>query len=92
LGHYAQQLQSHATAYFYCIVPEMVLGMDAAPEKRNVLGLATANPELIKRVVMLRKWGQELIQAVLGKKMHGISSIPGGVNNNLTAEARDRFI
>jgi len=92
LGHYAQQLQSHATAYFYCIVPEMMMGMDAAPEMRNVLGLATANPELIKRVVMLRKWGQELIQAVLGKRMHGISSVPGGVNNNLTAEVRDRFI
>jgi NAD-reducing hydrogenase large subunit len=92
LGHYAQQLQSHATAYFYLIVPEMLFGMDAAPEKRNVLGLAVAHPELVKRVVMLRKWGQELIQAVLGKKMHGISSIPGGVNNNLTAAVRDRFI
>ncbi len=92
LGHYAQQLQSHATAYFYLIVPEMLFGMDAAPEQRNVLGLAVANPALVKRVVMLRKWGQELIQAVLGKKMHGISSIPGGVNNNLTAEVRDRFI
>jgi NAD-reducing hydrogenase large subunit len=92
LGHYAQQLQSHATAYFYLIVPEMMFGMDAAPEQRNVLGLAVANPELVKRVVMLRKWGQELIQAVLGKKMHGISSIPGGVNNNLSIEVRDRFI
>lgn len=92
LGHYAQQLQSHSTAYFYCIVPDMMLGMDAAPEQRNVLGLATANPALIKRVVMLRKWGQELIQAVFGKKMHGISSIPGGVNNNLTRAVRDRFI
>jgi NAD-reducing hydrogenase large subunit len=92
LGHYAQQLQSHATAYFYLLVPEMLFGMDAAPEKRNVLGLAVANPELVKRVVMLRKWGQELITAVLGKRMHGIVAIPGGVNNNLTAEVRDRFI
>lgn len=92
LGHYAQQLQSHATAYFYLIVPEMLFGMDAAPEQRNVLGLAVADPELVKRVVLLRKWGQELIQAVLGKKMHGISSIPGGVNNNLPAAVRDRFL
>jgi len=92
LGHYAQQLQSHATSYFYLVVPEMIFGMDAAPEQRNVLGLAVANPELVKRVVMLRKWGQELIQAVLGKKMHGISAIPGGVNNNLSAQVRDRFI
>mgnify|MGYP001007848076 FL=1 len=32
LGHYAQMLQSHATAYFYLVVPEMMFGNDAAPE------------------------------------------------------------
>lgn len=92
LGHYGQQLQSHTTAYFYLIAPEMVFGIDAAPEQRNVVGLNEADPELIKRVVALRKWGQEVIVAVLGKRMHGISSIPGGVNNNLSIEARDRLL
>lgn len=92
LGHFAQMLQSHTTAYFYLIVPEMLFGMDAPPEQRNVLGLIEANPALVKRVVALRKWGQEVIKAVFGKKMHGISSVPGGVNNNLSAEVRDRFL
>lgn len=92
LGHYGQQLQSQVTAYFYLIVPEMLFGMDAPPEQRNVLGLLEANPEMVKRVVALRKWGQEVIKAVLGKKMHGISSVPGGVNQNLSVEARDRLL
>lgn len=92
LGHYGQQLQSHVTAYFYLIVPEMLFGMDAAPEQRNVLGLVEADPALVKRVVALRKWGQEVIKSVLGKRMHGISSIPGGVNQNLSIEARDRLL
>ncbi|WP_456380750.1 Ni/Fe hydrogenase subunit alpha [Thiolapillus sp.] len=92
LGHYAQQLQSHVTAYFYLIVPEMLFGMDAPPEQRNVLGLVEANPELVKRVVALRKWGQEVIRSVFGKRMHGISSVPGGVNKNLSAAERDRLL
>jgi len=92
LAHYMQQLQSHVTAYFYLIVPEMLFGMDAPPEQRNVLGLVEADPELVKRVVALRKWGQEGIKAVLGKRMHGINSIPGGVNQNLSIEARDRLL
>lgn len=92
LGHYAQMLQSHATAYFYLVVPEMLFGMDAAPEQRNVLGLIEADPELVKRVVMLRKWGQELIKTVYGKRMHGLSAVPGGVQKNLTAAERDRFL
>lgn len=92
LGHYGQQLQSHATAYFYLIVPEMLFGMDAPPEQRNVLGLVEADPDLVKRVVALRKWGQEVIKAVFGKRMHGINSVPGGVNQNLSIEARDRLL
>ncbi len=92
LGHYAQMLQSHATAYFYLIVPEMVFGIDAPPEQRNILGLAEAEPELVRRVVMLRKWGQEGIKAVFGRRMHGISSVPGGVNKALEAADRDRLL
>jgi NAD-reducing hydrogenase large subunit len=85
LGHYAEILQSHVTAYFYLALPEMLFGIDAPPEQRNVLGLIEADPELVKRVVMLRKWGQEVLVAVFGKRIHGISSIPGGVNRSLTA-------
>ena len=92
LGHYAQMLQSHVTAYFYLVFPEMLFGIDAPPEQRNVLGLIEADPELVKRVVMLRKWGQEVIAAVFGKRMHGISSVPGGVNKSLTAADVDRFL
>ncbi len=91
LGHYGQQLQSHSTAYFYCIVPEMLFGMDAPPEQRNIMGLIEADPELVKRVIALRKWGQEVIKTVFGKRMHGINSIPGGVNKNISIAEKDRL-
>jgi NAD-reducing hydrogenase large subunit len=92
LGHYAQMLQSHATAYFYLVVPEMMFGMDAAPEQRNLLGLIEADPALMRRVIMLRKWGQEAIKTVFGRRMHGISSVPGGVNKNLSRAECDRLL
>lgn len=92
LGHYAQMLQSHVTAYFYLVVPEMLLGMDAAPEQRNILGLIQADPALMQRVIMLRKWGQEVIKTVFGRRMHGISSVPGGVNKNLSRAECDRLL
>ncbi|MCL5969018.1 MAG: Ni/Fe hydrogenase subunit alpha [Betaproteobacteria bacterium] len=92
LGHYAQMLQSHQTAYYYLIAPEMMFGIEAAPEQRNIEGLIEANPELVKRAIALRKWGQEALKAVFGKRMHGISSIPGGVNKNLSIAERDRLL
>ncbi|MGD9618493.1 MAG: Ni/Fe hydrogenase subunit alpha [Mycolicibacterium sp.] len=92
LGHYAQMLQSHATAYFYLAVPEMIFGMDAAPAQRNLLGLIEANPELMRRVIMLRKWGQEVIKTVFGRRMHGINAVPGGVDKNLSRAECDRLL
>jgi NAD-reducing hydrogenase large subunit len=73
-------------------VPEMLFGIDAAPEQRNFIGLIEANPGLIKRVVRLRKWGQEVIAAVFGKRMHGLSAVPGGVNKSLTAADVNRLL
>jgi NAD-reducing hydrogenase large subunit len=92
LGHYAQMLQSHATAYFYLSVPEMMFGMEAAPQQRNIAGLIEADPELMRRVIMLRKWGQEVIKTVFGRRMHGISSVPGGVDKNLSRAECDRLL
>ena len=92
LGHYAQMLQSHATAYFYLVVPEMMFGMDAAPEQRNLFGLIEADPALMRRVIMLRKWGQEVIKTVFGRRMHGISSVPGGVSKSLSRAECDRLL
>jgi NAD-reducing hydrogenase large subunit len=92
LGHYAQMLQSHVTAYFYLVVPEMLFGMNAPPEQRNFQGLLEADPALVTRVIMLRKWGQEIIRTVFGKRMHGVSAVPGGVQKGLSLQERDRFL
>jgi len=40
----------------------------------------------------MRKFGQEIIKATAGKKIHGTGAIPGGVNTNLSIEQRDIFL
>src|SRR5512139_2456417 len=41
---------------------------------------------------MMRKYGQEIIRATSGKKIHGTGAVPGGVNKNLPLEERDAFL
>jgi NAD-reducing hydrogenase large subunit len=41
---------------------------------------------------MMRKFGQEIIAATAGKKIHGTGAIPGGINKHLSAEDKDRFL
>ena len=92
LMHYGQMLQSHALHFFHLSSPDLLLGMDADPAVRNIIGVIAANRDLAVQGVLLRKFGQELILATAGKKIHGTGAIPGGVNKNLSPEERDGFL
>ena len=92
LMHYGQFLQSHALHFFHLVSPDLLFGFDADPQIRNVIGVARKYPELAKQGVLLRKYGQEIIKATAGKKIHGTGAIPGGINKNLSIEERDGFL
>ncbi|NTU50817.1 MAG: Ni/Fe hydrogenase subunit alpha [Candidatus Aminicenantes bacterium] len=92
LMHYGQMLQSHALHFFHLASPDFLLGMDADPAVRNVIGIIGLDKELATRAVLLRKFGQEIILATAGKKIHGTGAVPGGINKNLSPEERDRFL
>jgi len=92
LMHYGQILQSHALHFFHLCAPDFLLGMDADPAVRNVIGLIALDKDLATQAVLLRKFGQEIILATAGKKIHGTGAIPGGINKNLSPEERDRFL
>ncbi|MHC4441098.1 MAG: Ni/Fe hydrogenase subunit alpha [Planctomycetota bacterium] len=92
LMHYGQILQSHALHFFHLCSPDLLFGFDADPTIRNIIGVAAKHPKLAVQGVMLRKFGQEIIKATAGKKIHGTGAIPGGVNKNLSIEERDTFL
>ncbi len=91
LMHFGQTLQSHAVHFFHLASPDLLLGFDSEPTRRNILGVAADFPEIAKKGVLLRKFGQEAIRHVSGKRIHGTGAIPGGVNKALTADERDEM-
>ncbi|HOD52528.1 MAG TPA: Ni/Fe hydrogenase subunit alpha [Candidatus Hydrogenedentes bacterium] len=89
LMHYGQMYQSHALHFFHLASPDLLFGFDAPVEKRNVVGVIEADPETAKKAVLMRKFGQEVIKATGGKKVHPTGAIPGGINKNLSLAERD---
>ena len=89
LMHYGQILQSHALHFFHLASPDLLFGFDSEVARRNVVALAAEHPDLAKKGVLLRKYGQEVIRVTAGKRVHGTGAIPGGVNKALTAAERD---
>src|SRR5512136_1182669 len=92
LMHYGQMFQSHALHFFHLASPDLLFGFDADVAVRNVIGVAGKYPDLAVQAVLMRKYGQEIIKATAGKKIHGTGAIPGGVNKNLSIAERDGFL
>jgi NAD-reducing hydrogenase large subunit len=92
LMHYGQMFQSHSLHFFHLASPDLLFGIDADPAIRNIIGVALKHKELAVQGVMMRKFGQEIILATAGKKIHGTGAIPGGINKHLTVEERDKFL
>lgn len=92
LLHYGQVFQSHALHFFYLASPDLLFGLDAPKEKRNILALASEHRELARKGILMRKFGQELIKAIAGKKIHGIAAVPGGVYKTFFPEEQRYFL
>ncbi len=83
----AQLVQSHALSFFYLSAPDLVPGVAAG--HRSVLGLAAAEPELARDGVALRRFGQEAIERIAGRRVHAAFAVPGGVARPLEPGARE---
>ena len=92
LMHYGQMFQSHALHFFHLASPDLLFGFDAPVEQRNVVAVIAEHPDLAVQGVMMRKYGQEIIKATAGKKVHGTGAIPGGINKNLSIDERDALL
>jgi NAD-reducing hydrogenase large subunit len=86
LMHYGQVMQSHALHFFYLAAPDLLFGFDSELNRRNIVGVAQAHPEIARKGVLLRKFGQEVIRATSGKRVHGTGAVPGGVNKTVSRE------
>lgn len=92
LMHYGQIFQSHVLHFFHLVSPDLLFGIEADPAIRNVIGVVLEHKDLAVQGVMMRKYGQEVIRATAGKKIHGTGAIPGGINKHLSPEDHEYLL
>jgi NAD-reducing hydrogenase large subunit len=88
LMHMGQYVQSHGMHFFHLAAPDLLFGFDADPATRNVFRIIKENPELALKAVTMRRYGQQIIERLGGKRIHANFAVPGGVNAPLTEENR----
>ncbi|MGQ9623943.1 MAG: Ni/Fe hydrogenase subunit alpha [Candidatus Bathycorpusculaceae bacterium] len=86
-GYY---LYDHTLHFYYLGGPDFVVGPDAPPAKRNVLGvIEKAGLEIGKEVIKHRAYGQKITEILGGKATHPVSAcVPGGIAKGLSEEER----
>lgn len=88
----AQIVQSHSLNFFHLSSPDLLLGFDHDPATRNIAGVAQAAPELARDGIALRKFGQQIIESLGGRRIHPAWLVPGGVSAPLSPEQRDAIL
>ena len=85
-------LEDHALHFYVLGGPDFIVGPEAPPEERNIVGvIGKVGLEAGRRVIETRRRLRELIAYFGGKVVHPVFGLPGGVSKALHPEDLPRF-
>jgi len=85
-------IYDHILHFYYLGGPDFIVGPDAPPEKRNILGvIEKAGMDVAKEVIKHRAYGQKITQILGGKATHPVCGLPGGISKPLSEENRQEI-
>ena len=80
-------IYDHILHFYYLGGPDFVVGPDAPPAKRNIIGvIEKAGLEIGKEVIKHRAYGQKITAILGGKATHPVCGLPGGVSKGLNKD------
>jgi F420-non-reducing hydrogenase large subunit len=80
-------VEDHALHFFFLGGPDFVVGPTAPKAERNILGvLGQVGLEVGKEVIGMRKQLRELMILIMGKAIHPVFGLPGGISKAIAPE------
>jgi F420-non-reducing hydrogenase large subunit len=93
LYYSAHFFHSHIAHFYALAAPDFVVGPDADPAKRNILGIVEkVGIPVAGEVLKHRAIGQDIQIMVGGRSTHPVWTLPGGVSKGITEEQRTEII
>ncbi len=82
------------TTHFYALGgPDFIVGPDAPPSERNILGvIRKVGLDAGKAVIECRARNHHVIKTVGGRAIHPVAGLPGGWSRPITAAERDEIV
>jgi F420-non-reducing hydrogenase large subunit len=77
-------IYDHTLHFYFLGGPDFVVGPDAPPTDRNIIGvLKRVGIDVVKKVIKHRAYGQRITEIIGGKATHPVCGIPGGISKGL---------
>jgi F420-non-reducing hydrogenase large subunit len=92
LFYSAFYVADHMTHFYILGGPDFVMGPDADPAERNILGVIhKVGVETGTKVIQARGKAMDIIGMLGGRKVHPTFGLPGGVSKPITEEERQQI-
>lgn len=83
-------MEEHILHFYFLSGPDFVMGPDADPAVRNVIGMIGKVPDVAKKVVRVRHMAARMLEIIAGKSIHPDAVVPGGFSKPLLPSEREQ--
>ncbi len=89
----AFMFEDHALHFYFLGGPDFVMGPEAPPAQRNILGvIGVVGNEVARKVISTRARVRAIITELGGRVIHPVCNVPGGVSKGVTKEIQETLI
>jgi len=93
LAYSAFTIEDHYIHFFFLAAPDFVVGPSAPAAERNILGLiAKVGMDVAGQVIRARRECRQMMETMMGKVIHPVFGVPGGVSRGISEEERAQFL
>lgn len=93
LFYAAHMVHSHIAHFYALAAPDFVLGPDAPPSQRNILGvIGKVGVDIGKEVIKHRAFAQEIQTIIGGRATYPVCGLPGGCSKALSEDERKDIV
>jgi len=86
-------MEDHYIHFFFLAGPDFVVGPDAPAAERNILGvIGKVGMEIAGKVIRVRRECRQIMETMMGKVIHPVFGLPGGVSKGVTEDQRTEWL
>ncbi len=93
LAYSTFMVEDHYIHFFFLAGPDFVVGPTAPAAERNILGvIGKVGLNIAGQVIRVRRECRQILETMMGKAIHPVFGLPGGVSKGITDEERRKFL